>query len=251
MARYPTWNDVEDVWPEAGNIETATAARDAILDQASAVVDAFLSPVMHTPLEVEDESGEYPTVVVLGAAAIAAHLVARRRQTGDDDQWSGEYGGRSYYGTRFLHEGLSLYLQPLYEARAALPEQTTAGETLTPRVVESFSTTNGKFRARYSGGRYLGNKETTYVVTVTSSGGTVAGDDLVVSVVRDNDETVVAALTINSSHWYGIENGLQIAFSDADSSPVWTQDEYVNLTCIPSSNEVVGGSLRTVDVPLG
>lgn len=248
MATYADWTDVSELWEEASSVESNTSTQAAILAQASAVVDAFLSPVMQTP--IEQEGGAYPAVVVLATAAISAHLVARRRQIGDADQWIAEYGGRTYYGTRFLHEALSLYLQPLYEARAALPDQVTPGETVLPRLAETFTTTNGKVRVRYSGGRFSLEKETVYVVTITSAAGTVAGNDLEVSIVRDNDETV-ATLTITSTGWYPIEGGLQIAFSDADSAPVWEQDDYATITCTPVSADIVGGSLRSVDLPLG
>jgi hypothetical protein len=250
MSRYAAWTDVEDIWPEAGAIEDNATAQNAVIDQASAVVDAFLSPVMITPIGLE-LSGSYPDLIILGTAAIAAHLVARRRQTGDDDQWNADYGGRNYYGSRFLHEGLSLYLQPLYEARAALPEQVTPAETIAPKVVESFTTTTGTAIARYSGGRYLGDKPTSYVITISSSGGTVAGNDLTITIVRDNDETIVTDLSISSSGWHGVENGLQISFKDPASSPVWTEDEYITITCEPVTLAVVGGTMRSVDLPLG
>lgn len=250
---YCTWQDVLAVYTEASTIVSTTALQDAVLEKASGLVDNFLSPVMHTPVQPRS-GGTYDPIIVESCACLAADLVSYRRKHGTDDISTEIYpqSGRQFTGTLHLHRGMGM-LDALYGALAALDEKTTGGETATVEVLASLSTTNGQLGARYAGGRYQGETPHRYVVTITSSGGTVEGGDLTVSVTRDDGELVLEDETINSGGWYTVEHGLQIRFQEAASSATWTQDEYWTLNCYPpEAQDVAGGSgLSSRPVVLG
>jgi hypothetical protein len=246
---YATWSDVENVFPEAGTIESVGANQTAALNAASSLVDTFLAGVMRTPIQQESD-GAYPQIVIDATAYFCADRIARRRFDDPDDIEVGEYDGLVYTGTRFGHAAMSL-IQALRQAKAATDEQDTTPDLTTPLVETSFSTTNGSVEARYNAGRYTRDAPAIYKFTVASTDGTVAGDDLTWTVLRDYDETVYSALAVKDSNWQAIENGLEIRFVDASSTPIWTNSETLTVTCRPYTAHAVTEGLRVVEVHRG
>ena len=250
---YCTWTDVLAVYPEASNITglSTTALRDALLEKASGLVDNFLSPVMHTPVEPRTGGAGYDPIIVEACACLGADLAVYRKARGTDDISTEQYpqSGRMFTGTRHMHRAMGM-LDALYGALAAIDEKTTAGEVATPEVLATLSTTNGTLSARYAGGRYQGETSHRYVVTITSSGGTVAAGTLAVTVTRDDGEEVLSEQLINSGGWYSVEHGLQLRFTEAASSAVWTQDEYWTLNCYPPEAQDVGAAGGVSSRPL-
>lgn len=248
---YCVWADVVNVFPEASDIEATGADQTAIIAAATELTDALLSPFMRTP--VQQDGGAYPTLIVEICALLAADHTAWRVLADDAEVREVEYDGTIYtltlYGVRALG-----YIRALANRQAALDADVTPPEVKTPLVEVSFTTTNGTFTARFADGLFTRNAKSTYKFTISSSGGTVAGEDLTFTVKRDNDEDVYEAsapLAITSSDWYAIEYGLQIRCVDAASSPAWTQNETITVTCESMESDVKSGGLRSVEVNLG
>jgi hypothetical protein len=254
---YCTWQDVEAVYPEASNVITSTSDRTNLLTRASGLADNLLAKAMHVPVPARDD-GTYDPVIVEAVANIAADLVAIRRVRGEDDVTTESYGatagrdGLKFTGTLWGHRGMGM-LDGLVQGRLATDEQVTAAEAAQPEVDESgLSNSNGTIECRYKGGRFHVDRVTRYVVTISSAGGTVAGDDLTFTATRDNDEEIWTDHAVLSPGWIEIEHGLQIRFRDADAAPVWAEDDYVVIEATPfEARDVVKGSLVSMDMPLG
>jgi len=252
MSQYCVWNDVTAVYEEAANIITGgTANQTALCVKASGIADNHLNLAMHTPVESRDDD-TYDPALVEAVACLAADLAAMRRVRDPEELETRDYNEVPFTGTHFGHRGMGL-LSGIVSGRIALDKQVTGAEVAKPEVDRSgLSTTNGEIEFRYSGGRFNGDREKSYVLTISSSGGTVAGDDLTFTVVRDNDEEILTDKTVQGSGWIAIENGLEARFRDAASSPLWTENDYVTVVCIPpEEQDVVAGDINWQDAPLG
>jgi hypothetical protein len=248
---YCDWDDVLMIFPEAGDIEADAADKTALLAEGAAETDAFLSPHMLTP--VQQSGGAYPLMVVRINSYFVADLVLQRQTyTERGEQYALDYDGETHTRTSFGHRALQLCFA-LARSEAALADQITVPEVKSPLVETSFSTTNGTVVARYESGIYTRTSGASYVFEVESAGGTVAGDDLTFSVVRDNYEDVYASaspLAVNGTGWHSIEYGLQVRFIDADTSPAWTDGETFEVTCESFESDVKTSGIRTIEVPL-
>jgi hypothetical protein len=246
MATYITWPDVQSVYPEASSVVSATATQAEIMALASSIVDRHLSKIMPTPLE-PDSDGVYDAIAVQATACIAADLVAYRRIRGRDDLYSETYLERSFTGTVHGHRGMGL-IEAIVEGAAPLDEAVTEGEVRAPRVAGSLSTTDGTLRGRFGGGRFIGETERSFVVTITSAGGTIAAGTLTVTIVMDGLETILEDYTIADTNWLQVKDGLELQFIDGTA---WTQNEYWTVTCYPPESKTVPGAIRSIEVPIG
>jgi len=246
---YCTWADVEAVYPEASSILTTTVARDAEIAKASGLVDAFLSPVMPTP--VQPQAGAYDAILVDACACLAADLVARRRVKGRDDLYPEEYSGRRLTCTPLGHAGYG-QLAMLFANLAALAEQQTPGEVAAVGIVASLTTTNGALQARYVGGRFQGETPYRYTAEVTSAGGTIAAETLTITVTREDGEAIWTDLVVRDGSWMDVERGLQLRFQEALASPAWASGDSWALTCTPPEVQNVSpGGVSSRPVVLG
>lgn len=228
---YCSWDDVLGIMERAGDILTETADQDAELALASDLVNDYLSPLMVTPVQATD--GAYPAFVVRLTALFCADLVAVRRYHGDDDIYDKTYDGMEFTGSKWGHMAMSL-LQAKRQAKLAVPAEVTGAEVAQPLLVTSFTTTTGTVEVMYSAGFFQDDKRGLFAFTITSAGGSVAGDDLVVSCTRDGEtgDKVWDGQTITGPGWYAVQYGLLVRFVDG-SGPTWTQDETFTVTCEP------------------
>ena len=248
---YCAWTDVVTVFPEATDIEATGADQLAIIAKAQELTDAWLSPLMRTPIQA-DLAGAYPALVVEICALLAADHTAWRNLANSEETYEVEHDTVSYTLTRYGHRALG-YVQALARQKAALADEATAPDVNTPLIERTFTTTNGVVTARFSGGIYRSESDAAYVFTIESTGGTVAGDDLTVSVKRDGDTelwTSASPMAVNGTGWHRIEHGLEVRFVDALTSPAWTNAETFKVSCETYAQRVQSG-LRTVEVHLG
>lgn len=247
---YCTWPDVEAVYPEASSIVTTTPARDAMLLKASGLVDNFLSPIMPMPAQPLSGGG-YDAILVDSTACLAADLAARARVKGRDDLYPEDYSGRRFTCTAYGHAGYG-QLAALYDSLAALAARQTPGEVALVGMVSTLTTTNGALQARYSGGRFQGETPFRYVVTITSTGGTVAAGTLAADVVREDGEELWSEQLISDGSWLDIERGLQIRFQEALAAPTWASGDSWTLTCTPAEvQDMPSGGVSSRPVVLG
>jgi len=250
---YCDWSDVTSVFPHASTIEGTGANQTALLAEATELTDTYLAGIMRTPIQVRAEDSDYPAVVKRICALLCANLVAERRFDGPEDQPTEIYGDHVYTGTRFGHKAMSM-IQALRQAKAFTPEQDTEPDLSIPKLdVSTFSSTNGIVEARLVAGRFMRETKTLYTFTIQSDGGTVAGEDLTVSVKRDYDEDVYSAaspMEIKDTGWHSIEGGLQVRFRDAESSAAWAQDETFEIECEPWTDQVEDAGVTSREIYL-
>ena len=246
---YCAWADVLQVFPEAGDIVTAGADQTTTVDEATELADAWLSPIMRTPVQPESDAA-LPQMVIRITSLLAADMVAMQQIGQEDEFYSGEYDGFTFTGSKFGHRAMS-YVQALRQAHAAIEDEVTPPEMSIPLKVETFTNTDGSVSVRYTAGRFLKPEPAVYLITITSSGGAVVSEDLTLSIVRDGDEPLSSSpITVVGTNWMNVEYGLQVRFVDG-SGPTWTQNEYFTVTCESHEARPKTGSPHTVEVELG
>lgn len=250
---YCDWAEVQKHLPRASDIVSAGADQTEVLNSATKLTDAHLAGVVRVP--VQQEGGAYDELVVMICALFASHLVGKRRHDSEGDSYEVDYGGTTLTGTRFFHEAMGI-IQAMRQAKAFTEGQVTEADLSIPLVETSWSTTNGTVEARFITKRYLRTAPAFYVFTIESSGGTVAGDSLTFSCKRDNDEEIILATSpkekeVLGTDWINIEYGLQVRFLDADSAPVWTEDETFKITCEPLESIKASEGVREVELLRG
>lgn len=228
---YIVWGDVTNIIELAGDVIGA-GDQAALIVEAQELADIYLAPLMVVPVE-PDTDGGYSPFVVRFTALLACDIIAERRYHGDEDTFQADYDGNLFTGTKWGHKAMGM-LQARRQAKAAVEKDVTEAEASGPRVdATSFISTNGRVEARYTVGFFEDSSRGTFDFTITSDGGTVAGDDLTVSCVRDNDETVWTDQAVIDSGWVSVQRGLQVRFLDCDNAPAWAQDETFTVYCEP------------------
>lgn len=248
MMAYCTWSDVTDILEQAGDIITSSADQTAELNLATELADDYLSPLMNTPVQVDDD-GEYPAFVVRFTALLCADLAALRRSWGEDDIIEVNYDGHIYTGTKWGHRAMSM-LQAKRIARLAIPDDVTPAEMQMPFLVKNFTTTDGEIQVKYSAGLFMDEKKAVYEFTISSAAGDIANDTLTVSCTRDGDETIWTDRAITGTGWYSVQHGLLVRFIDGDA-PAWTQDETFTVTCHPLDAQVKSEGPRSFEIGMG
>ncbi len=228
---YCTWANVTDIMERAGDIVAASGDQTTVLAEATELADTYLAPLMHTPVEVEADDA-YPFLVIRLTALLAADLVAIRRYHGDEDIKSAEYDGLVFTGSKWGHMAMTL-LQARRQAKAAVDADVTGPEANAPRLVTSFTTTDGEVEAKYAAGFFEDTLPGVFYFTITSADGDVAGGDLTISCTRDGT-AIWTDKVITGSTWINVANGLQVRFIDpVTGAATWTQNDSFTVNCEP------------------
>lgn len=248
---YCTWAQIVEVFPEAGDIEADAGDQTIYTTKATSMVDNFLGPHTRTPVQ-QDSSGAYDPLLIHVAACFGAHLVAIRHFADAEELTVELYGDEPATLTRYGHMAMS-FIRAIAKKLAVLDSDVTVPEVQVPLVETSFTTTDGAVYARFAGGMFKRSSGATYLFTVESTGGTVAGEDLTFTVTRDNDEELWASaspLAVNGTGWHSIEYGLQVRFVDNATTPAWTNAETFTITCESFEADAKSGGVKTVEVGL-